>query len=717
MYRTIVKFILGTHSHSISKQPIPQQTPLRYRSDIDGLRSLAVLSVIAFHAFPQTISGGFVGVDIFFVISGYLISNIIYSELCDGTFSFTDFYFRRIRRILPTLVLILSVCILSGYILLLPEEYKQVGKHVAAGAGFVSNFILWAESGYFDHAAETKPLLHLWSLGIEEQFYLIWPIIIYISWKRCRVFKVITIAIFISFTLNISNIKNDAIGTFYSPVTRFWELLAGALLALYKSGEHKCIYSKLHSFKTKTNNIFTGSHKHIINEFFVLLGICLLTGIILHLNPAAAFPGWWVLIPVAGTTLIIASGRDAWISRVLLGNKLAVAVGIISYPLYLWHWPLLTFSKILSSGTASTATTLIAIFISFIFSILTYMLIEHPLRFGPYRKEKVAGLCVALAIAGTTGYCIYNKNGLNDRVKFDQFRKNRQLLVDDVSAHNKENCTNSQRYPYTQLNKDFFCMESRESGGLPRNVIIGDSHAYPMYFGFYNLYVRQRGEDLLMLGAPGCPPLLGLESFEQGSKEVCSKLIDTLLEKILNDKNVENVILVNRGPLYTSGKGFGDTDKHQRIIRRVDASAPESNSSAYRNALAATIHELHRKRKQTILVMPPPELGFEPSSCLQTRPYMISQRKLTDCTIRYDEYRIRAGEFRSIVSMVADEYKSILLLDPSSVLCDTQACRAYSNGRFLYSDNNHLSAWGAQFIVSESSIPSIRLQTTSKSEP
>ena len=204
----------------------------KYRPDIDGLRAVAVLSVVAFHAFPRWMPGGFIGVDIFFVISGFLISTIIFENLEKNTFNFIGFYARRIRRIFPALLIVLIFSYAFGWIALLADEYKQLGKHIAAGAGFVSNFVLWGESGYFDNSSDTKPLLHLWSLGIEEQFYIVWPFVLWLAWKKR--FNLLTLGILVwltSFYLNIQGVKKDVVATFYSPQTRFWELFAGSILA------------------------------------------------------------------------------------------------------------------------------------------------------------------------------------------------------------------------------------------------------------------------------------------------------------------------------------------------------------------------------------------------------------------------------------------------------------------------------------------------------
>ena len=204
----------------------------KYRSDIDGIRAIAILSVITFHAFPAWIKGGFVGVDVFFVISGFLISSILFKSMDEGEFSFIDFYVKRIKRIFPALILVLIACFTFGWFALLQNEYKELGKHIAGGAGFISNFVLREEAGYFDIAAELKPLLHLWSLGIEEQFYIVWPFLVFLAWKRRVNFLKITLTILtLSFAINLAIADRLTTTTFYHPITRFWELLIGGFLA------------------------------------------------------------------------------------------------------------------------------------------------------------------------------------------------------------------------------------------------------------------------------------------------------------------------------------------------------------------------------------------------------------------------------------------------------------------------------------------------------
>ena len=275
---------------------------LKYRPDIDGLRAIAILAVIIFHAFPKKIPGGFVGVDIFFVISGFLISTIIFSGLERGGFSLIDFYVRRVRRIFPALILVLVSCLIFGWAVLFSDEYKQLGLHVSAGSGFIQNFILWDESGYFDHAAETKPLLHLWSLAIEEQFYIFWPLLLAFVWKKQWNFLTITLAIAtVSFSLNIYFIvSGQEAAAFYMPFSRFWELMVGGVLA----------YVILH--KPQLIN----KHKNVqsfVGFIFLVAGFALL-------NKQSDFPGWWALLPTIGTFLIISAVPDSLMIRYILTN-------------------------------------------------------------------------------------------------------------------------------------------------------------------------------------------------------------------------------------------------------------------------------------------------------------------------------------------------------------------------------------------------------------
>lgn len=392
----------------------PHLTHPKYRPDIDGLRAVAVLSVVAFHAFPAWMKGGFIGVDVFFVISGFLISTIIFENLDRGTFSFADFYARRIKRIFPALLLVLIASFAFGWLVLIADEFKQLGKHIAAGAGFVSNLVLWSEAGYFDNSAETKPLLHLWSLGIEEQFYIFWPFVLWFAWKRK--FNLLTLTIIvalISFSLNLKGIKQNSVATFYSPQTRFWELLSGSILAwlaIYKKNAIKPYTLKIDGWLAKV--IYRESvevNGRTLSNVIAFVGVLLLAYGFLRINKDLSFPGKWAVIPVLGGILIILAGPQAWVNRKILSNKIAVWFGLISFPLYLWHWPLLSFARIVESELPSRNIRIAAVVLSVVLAWVTYNFVERPLRFGKPSRVKVYVLVIVMAIVGSLGYYSYSK--------------------------------------------------------------------------------------------------------------------------------------------------------------------------------------------------------------------------------------------------------------------------------------------------------------------
>lgn len=348
-------------------QKHPHLIHQKYRPDIDGLRAVAIVSVVIFHALPSMLPGGFIGVDIFFVISGFLISTIIFSSLEHDRFSLVEFYIRRISRIFPALILVLISVLAFGYVLLSFDEYQQLGKHTAAGAGFIQNFVLWREAGYFDNSAETKPLLHLWSLAIEEQFYVFWPLLLAFFWKRKWSFLKITAAVaVISFAANIYLMHRNATAAFYLPMARFWELMVGGMLA----------YATLHRPQ------LISRHK---NGQSVIGFALLLTGL-LTINTGRNFPGWWALLPIIGAFFVISAGSDAWLNKKLLANKLMTWIGLISYPLYLWHWPLLSFLRITGNG-ASQIEIFWAVFSAVLLAWLTYSFLEKPVRSA--RKKRI----------------------------------------------------------------------------------------------------------------------------------------------------------------------------------------------------------------------------------------------------------------------------------------------------------------------------------------
>ena len=358
---------------------------MAYRPDIDGLRGIAVLSVVAFHATSGLLPGGFSGVDIFFVISGFLISRVIVEQLQSGQFSFAEFYARRIRRLFPALILVLVASWIFGWLAMVQAEYKGLEKHIAGGSLFSLNFMLWTEDGYFDVPSAFKPLLHLWSLSIEEQFYLAWPAIVYFSWRRRVNVLSIALAVLVgSFVYNLeyAGVGRSGLAGFYLPQYRFWELAAGAVLA--------CI--DLRHARTAAKARVRPSSQSLVRralpDVMAWTGFALVLAAEIWLNARTIYPGWRAIIPTTGAFLLIAAGMSAWLNRHVLSRKGLVYIGLISCPLYLWHWPMLSFVRLTESGAPSSTTIGLAVALAFVLASLTYHLIERPLRQAKLQELK-----------------------------------------------------------------------------------------------------------------------------------------------------------------------------------------------------------------------------------------------------------------------------------------------------------------------------------------
>ena len=354
-----------------------------------------MLLVVWFHAFPEAMPGGFVGVDIFFVISGFLITGIIVRELDQQRFSLLGFYMRRIRRIFPALIVVLAVTLVLGWLWMLPAAYAQLSADVFASAAFVSNIALLLQSGYFDIESGKKPLLHLWSLGIEEQFYLFWPLILMLATRlRLRILVVASVIGIASFALNVALIGSDPVATFYLPFTRAWELLAGAALA--------CGWNQLRQTSAASN-------------WRAAIGLGLIAVAAGVLDSKSAFPGWWAVLPVAGAALLL-SAPAAWGCRRLLSSPAMVRIGLISYPLYLWHWPLLVFFAIIKFAPLTLLERGLIVGLSFALAWLTYRFVEIPFRFGRPIRLRIAALCSGMALVALAGGVIVEGHGFDFRL-------------------------------------------------------------------------------------------------------------------------------------------------------------------------------------------------------------------------------------------------------------------------------------------------------------
>jgi peptidoglycan/LPS O-acetylase OafA/YrhL len=478
----------------------------RYRPDIDGLRAVAVLSVVGYHVSPTHVKGGFIGVDIFFVISGFLISSIILGNHENASFSVAEFYRRRVRRILPALIVVLAAVLALGWFVLPWDEYRALGIHVLGGVGFVSNLVLWGEAGYFDLAASTKPLLHLWSLAVEEQFYILWPAVLGVAWKRRWNFLAVIAAIaLVSFAVSVASLSDHVEAAFYSPLARFWELMIGGLLA------HAALYRPALLAR--------------LPQLQSTLGLALLAAGLAFIDRSRAFPGWWALLPTLGTALLIAAGPGGWVNRALLSNRAAVWLGKISYPLYLWHWPALSFALILDHYVEPGRLVRYgAVLLAIVLAHATYVFVEKPVRLRHgLSVRQILGL---FGLVGAVAAIVVLLDGVPRRAfgqtparQFvDRYNKlHRFGLIDAYQARCDFYRWNHGVDSSIRDRIDSTCTPA--AGERPIFLLWGDSHAQALSYGMRrNL---PRGVAFAQVTTSGCRPSLHDELQDEANQALC----------------------------------------------------------------------------------------------------------------------------------------------------------------------------------------------------
>jgi len=667
----------------------PHLTHPKYRQDIDGLRAIAVLSIVLFHAFPEWRWGGFIGVDIFYVISGFLIATIIFENLERGSFSFSEFYSRRIRRIFPALLVILLTCFCYGWFVLLANEYKQLGKYVASGAAFIANFILWSDSGYFDTAAETKPLLHLWSLGIEEQFYLVYPPLLWLAWKyRLNLLYVTLFVAVVSFALNIYAYRGDPVGDFYSPQTRFWELMSGAILA-YLTLQHKSIPSshelgfgrfiEIGSFLRNGASAMQRTSLSILGVMLVAVGFLVIT-------KESYFPSWWAILPVLGTVLIISAGPHALINRSFLSNRVLVWFGLISYPLYLWHWPLLSFARLTEGQTPPIESRVIIFLVSVVLAWLTFQLVEKPLRFGGRRKLNTILLFALMVVSGLAGYGLYRYDGLAFRNSEKDFRN---LAAQYRKWDYRVNQACLDKYGKKQLT---FCITNSSN---PEVILFGDSHANQLYPGLVKAYENKKG--ILSIG--NGPPLdsvivtfqnvtnhpwrLGFISYKKvlqtilGTDELKTVIISSYWEALIHGYYAVKEGRAMTGNIYLS---LGN-QRHQ-----------SDNLVVFNLGFERMIYKLLQAKKNIIVVIDTPEPLTNPEVCLKN---IHSEQS---CSFKKSGTMERQQYFRNYIQGIKRKYPQIRVFDPVPLICPDDICYIHDGKHLLYRDISHISEFSSEKI-------------------
>ena len=472
-----------------------------------------MLAVLAFHGFPGVAPGGFVGVDVFFVISGFLISGIIFDETHRGIFSLRTFYARRVRRIFPALVVVLVASLFAGWWLLLPAEMSRLGAQLISSAGFVANFYFWFQSGYFAPDAKTLPLLHLWSLGVEEQFYIVWPLVLLaVRGKPAWILPAIIVIGGLSFLLNIALIdRHDA--DFYSPLTRAWELMTGACVAWLQRRHRPPAQG--------------------VADLATILGLVSICASVALLDSRFAYPGWLAAIPVFGSALIVWGGAGEGIASRLLSVPALVFVGRISYPLYLWHWPLLVFAAAFKFAPLTSLEIVLALVASFVLAWLTYALVERRFRTGSIDRARIAMLGAGMAAIAVAGVAVVSADGFEQRFPraIIELARPRELPREWRFGECLIELPKQTTFAAG-------CLEDRH----PLLFVWGDSVATALMPGLRRLQ-QESGYGLAQFTSSSCPPLLEIDIARSPR---CREINDVVLKTIARTRP-EVVLLQSRG--------------------------------------------------------------------------------------------------------------------------------------------------------------------------
>lgn len=657
-------------------QRTPDRTvPLRqgqYRPDIDGLRAFSILSVIIFHAFPKALPGGFIGVDVFFVISGFLISGIILKSTNAGAFSYVTFYSRRIKRIFPALIIVLVASMLAGWLFLLPDEWKSLDKHVFAGAAFISNIALMREGGYFESGA--NPLLHLWSLGIEEQFYIAWPLLLaFVCRRRATILPAILLTLSLSFTLNLWYVEKKPSIVFYFPAMRFWELALGALLAYVTLFRSK---ARLHGLSLR----FLDNPG--VSFALSLSGLLLLASSLVLISETKAFPGGWALLPTMGAFLTIAAGPTAWFNRFVLSCRPIVFLGLISYPLYLWHWPILVFAKLLGP-TGSTWPVAIAVLSSITLSYLTYKFIEGPLR---HHRSAIAIPSLLALSVGFIGLCgLVCSSKVRPRL---QSSESLRVVADAIADWD---------YPFgSNWEKSSGFQTGRVgSRGGEQVLFIGDSHA-EQYYARVKALIEGHPEQFptsMFATYAGCPPLPRINRSAPGY--ACDNFFDYSMTQA-NDPRITRIVFCAFWEAYFGYQVDGDrvsnlyyTGEHPPIKRSAKELAALVFTDFGRSIKSLTAHG---KRVFVIL--------SNPTSNLYNPMNMLS--RITGAMYTRDLDRRALDTSRPILDLLraVAVQSGATVIDPVPYMCRGPLCRTAEDGVPLYRDDNHLrSSYAKRYAV------------------
>jgi peptidoglycan/LPS O-acetylase OafA/YrhL len=675
-----------------------------YRPDIDGLRAIAILIVVAYHVGLPGFSGGFVGVDVFFVISGFLITGLLLDELqTTGTIAFGKFYARRVRRLLPALALVLATTLLLGAFVLLPVagEPQALAKYSLAAMLSVANFLLWIGTNYFSDSSDLVPLLHTWSLSVEEQYYLGWPALMLglmhlatrMHWSFSRILPLALLLIgLVSFALNLHLTRLDRVAAFYLMPTRAWEFALGAMVVLAAPR--------------------IAQWPRAIKMAMLLLGLGVLVYATVELDASTVFPGTAVVLPTVGTAAIIAAGcgtAEGPLFRLLTWRPL-VGIGLLSYSWYLWHWPLLSLMRTIDLGQRELGRDVAIALLALGLAALTYRYVEEPIRrqrvslFAGTRLTLTSGAVVAVSVMAMALTLGLTARYLNAH-PIDRWQKTIARARADLPPALWV-CMQPDNMPFQPLTKDPRC--STQPGTPTRVVLWGDSHANHL-FPLMQRASNDLDINVRTLSRAACPPLLGVVPYLHGAPLTdCSAFNQAVIEEIerLSRDGLEGVVLSARWAAYT-GRPSPDGSLNARLSYGVEPLSPAESERALQTALARTVARLERAGLRVLIVGQVPEFRYSVPTCLLRRP-------LEACSMPVTEVRQRRDAANNLLARIVAEHPNVHFVDPIQLFCDDALCYPVRDQVVMFFDPQHLTATGSRSLEPEF-LPEIRWMVSHES--
>ncbi|MCG8314448.1 MAG: acyltransferase [Pseudomonadales bacterium] len=646
---------------------------MKYRAEIDGLRAIAVVPVILFHAGVEYFSGGFVGVDIFFVISGYLITSILIEEVSQNKFSIAKFYERRIRRILPALTLVALASIVGAWFFMLPSQMESFAKSLIAVSLFASNIQFWTESGYFDTVTEEKPLLHTWSLAVEEQYYIFFPILLLFSWRlgRDRAFWIVSLCAFASLAISEWGWRNAHSANFYLIPSRVWELFAGSMAAFYvhKHGVHK-------------------------NNFLALLGLAAIILSIFMFDESTPFPSIYALLPICGVVLLIIYANQTTLAARILSTKAFVGIGLISYSAYLWHQPLFAFTRIASYEKPSITLMAFMSLASLLLAYFSWKYVENPFR-RTTAKRSVVFLCggASLCFLAVAGIVILNSSPNT------YFQLANPDFKEDISL--ATTWENTDCVDFIAKEGDVHCRKSKQTGDY-RVVMWGDSHLDVLTSTTPNI----EGIEIIQIIHSGCPPLVEVARFDQtGNAKNCTQRGTlTSYASYIRSLNPDLIILAGRWSLYLNGHySEGELQKAHHFLMREGYTKEEilENQNTRFKVLLSALHGTFDffSMHQVAVLDQPIDFGYTEKRKLVKYPSIPE-----DLSKHWNHMK------DSLLSKLID----VDILSSKNLFCEEGVCETQRNNVMLYRDNNHVTNFGSKIIWDELLTPYITSQATRK---